>query len=98
MTVAQVEKVADGRLWSGQDALKHGLVDKFGGYFDAIATAKELANLPKVTCNAKHQGSWGMHELLVTKHVDTLADMLLVHSMRTFCNNKTSSHLLQVCV
>ena len=49
MTVAQVEKVADGRLWSGRDALKNGLVDKLGGYHDAIATAKELAKLPQVT-------------------------------------------------
>ncbi|KAL3151261.1 hypothetical protein ABBQ38_013100 [Trebouxia sp. C0009 RCD-2024] len=47
MTVAQVEKVAEGRLWSGRDALKHGLVDQMGGYFDAVATAKELAKLPK---------------------------------------------------
>lgn len=53
MTVAQVEKVAEGRLWSGRDALKHGLVDQMGGYFDAVATAKELAKLPKVTHTCK---------------------------------------------
>ena len=39
----QVREVAEGRIWSGQAALGHKLVDRVGGLVDAIARAKELA-------------------------------------------------------
>ena len=45
MTTAQVDKVAQGRIWSGQDALKHKLVDRLGGMLDAVADAKKLGKL-----------------------------------------------------
>ncbi|MDE6488573.1 MAG: signal peptide peptidase SppA, partial [Paramuribaculum sp.] len=35
-TVAQIKAVAEGRVWDGQTALKHGLVDKLGGLDMAI--------------------------------------------------------------
>lgn len=35
-TVDQIKAVAEGRVWDGQSALKHGLVDKLGGLNDAI--------------------------------------------------------------
>ena len=41
----QVDEVARGRVWSGQDAVGRGLVDELGGLTAAIAKAKELANL-----------------------------------------------------
>jgi protease-4 len=40
-----VEKVAGGRVWSGADALHHGLVDEIGGLSEAIAHAADLAEL-----------------------------------------------------
>ena len=36
MTVPQVNAIARGRVWTGRDALKIGLVDKLGGLTDAI--------------------------------------------------------------
>ncbi len=36
---------AQGRVWSGDDAEKIGLVDSYGGLFDAIQAAKHLANI-----------------------------------------------------
>ena len=45
--VAQVDAVAQGRVWSGADAKKLGLVDQLGGYRDAIALAAKLARLGK---------------------------------------------------
>lgn len=41
-----VEKVAQGRIWSGRAALSHRLVDKLGGLLDAVAEAKQLGKLP----------------------------------------------------
>lgn len=45
LTFAQVDSIGQGRVWSGQDALKIGLVDKIGGMDDAI---KEAASLAKI--------------------------------------------------
>ena len=46
MPLAEVEKVAKGRVWSGEDAKRIGLVDDLGGLDRAIAVAKELAHIP----------------------------------------------------
>ncbi|TEA08291.1 signal peptide peptidase SppA [Mycobacteroides salmoniphilum] len=45
LTVDAVKAVAQGRIWSGRDALEHGLVDELGGFRDAVAKAKELADI-----------------------------------------------------
>ncbi|ESU20103.1 sppA protein [Flavobacterium cauense R2A-7] len=45
MTVAQVNEVAQGRVWTGSDALKLGLVDKIGGMDMAIKHAATLAKV-----------------------------------------------------
>jgi protease-4 len=36
----QVEEVAQGRVWTGADALKNGLVDKLGGFEEALAALR----------------------------------------------------------
>ena len=41
-----VEAVARGRVWSGADARDVGLVDELGGLHDAVAVARERADLP----------------------------------------------------
>jgi protease-4 len=45
MTVEQVDAVAQGRVWTGTEALKNGLVDKLGGLDLAL---KEAATLAKI--------------------------------------------------
>jgi protease-4 len=44
-SVEQVDALAQGRVWSGADALGLGLVDALGGYQDAIELAGDLAKL-----------------------------------------------------
>ena len=44
-TVEQVDAVAQGRVWSGTDALRLGLVDRLGGLEDAVAAAARRAQL-----------------------------------------------------
>ena len=46
MTHEEVEKVAKGRVWSGEDAKARGLVDELGGYPVALRLAKEAAKIP----------------------------------------------------
>ncbi|WP_434997913.1 signal peptide peptidase SppA [Vibrio scophthalmi] len=41
----KMDSIAEGRVWTGQDALRLGLVDKMGDFDDAVALAAELAKL-----------------------------------------------------
>ncbi len=45
MSFAQVDAIAQGRVWTGADAIKIGLVDKIGGLDDAIQEAARLAKI-----------------------------------------------------
>ena len=47
MTVAQVDSIGQGRVWSGSQALKIGLVDRIGGLDDAIKEAASLSKTKK---------------------------------------------------
>lgn len=47
MTVEAVNEVAQGRVWTGSDALSLGLVDEIGSLDDAIAYAANLVELEK---------------------------------------------------
>ena len=43
----KVLEVAKGRIWSGQDAKKLGLIDEVGGYDTALRLAKRAAGIPE---------------------------------------------------
>jgi protease-4 len=45
MNVASVDSIGQGRVWSGNKALKIGLVDEIGGLDDAIKGAADLAGI-----------------------------------------------------
>ncbi len=45
MTLEEVDSIARGRVWAGQDALDLGLVDSLGNLDQAIASAANLAQL-----------------------------------------------------
>lgn len=49
MSVEAVDKIAKGRVWSGAQAKKLGLVDELGGLDTAIDVAKQLSNIPPST-------------------------------------------------
>lgn len=50
MTTAQLEALAQGRVWTGQQAKANGLVDELGGLDRAVAIAKERAKIdPKAS-------------------------------------------------
>jgi protease-4 len=42
----RVEKVAEGRVWTGRQAVEHGLVDELGGLEHAVLLARSQAGLP----------------------------------------------------
>ena len=45
MSVDQVREIAEGRVWTGQQAFDRGLVDELGGFETALATTKRLAEI-----------------------------------------------------
>lgn len=47
MTWEEVDAVAQGRVWMGDDAVEHGLVDEIGTLEDAIAEARRRAGIPE---------------------------------------------------
>lgn len=46
-----VDKIAQGHVWTGQDALSFGLVDKLGDFDDAVTLAAKLANIENYQLN-----------------------------------------------
>lgn len=63
MSVERVHELAEGRVWSGKEALQHGLVDEMGGLGDAVGYAGEQAGLT----------NWGIDEF---PRAADLAEML----------------------
>ncbi|UIR56638.1 signal peptide peptidase SppA [Sphingobacterium sp. SRCM116780] len=47
ITIAQVDTIGQGRVWTGKQALEIGLVDRIGGIEDAIKSAAKKAKLDK---------------------------------------------------
>lgn len=41
----EIEPLAEGRLWTGREALRQGLVDRLGGLDDALALARQKAGV-----------------------------------------------------
>jgi protease IV len=61
MTPEAVEAVAQGRVWTGEEAKEKGLVDALGGYEVALRLAKKAAKIPdsaavEVTVFPREQG------------------------------------------
>lgn len=54
MTVAEVDKIAQGRVWTGVDAKSLGLIDELGNLEDAVKKAGELAKLQDYEVKSIH--------------------------------------------
>ncbi len=52
MSLQEVDKIAQGRVWTGVDAQKNGLVDQLGNLQDAIDEAAKLAGLTQYSVKA----------------------------------------------
>jgi signal peptide peptidase sppA, 67K type len=77
MTDNQVEKIAQGHVFTGQDAQKIGLVDQLGGLDVAIAKAAQLAKLPNYRTSAYPEADDVLDQILKQVKPDTyLSDEL----------------------
>jgi protease-4 len=46
-TPQEIEAVAQGRVWTGEEALRVGLVDALGGFDAAVGLARERSRIPR---------------------------------------------------
>lgn len=65
MKVADVDKIAQGRVWSGVDAKRIGLVDKLGSFKDAIVAAAKRAGVVKDYRTIKLEPPQGLGAMLM---------------------------------
>ena len=74
MKPAQVDSIAQGRVWLASDAVKIKLVDKLGSLDDAVKKAAELAKLDEYhTAAYPGKGSW-MDQFMPNDNKDTYLD------------------------
>ena len=102
LPIDKMEGIAEGRVWTGEDALKFGLVDKIGDFDDAVALAAQLANLEKYNLYwveeplspAQEFIKNFLNQVSVAVHIDLLA--VLPESMRPTVSQVTNdAKLLQ---
>jgi protease-4 len=67
MNFAQVDSIAQGRVWTGNQALKIGLVDELGSLQDAIAYAAKKANVADYEVS-NYPAPLGFFETLTTSY------------------------------
>lgn len=64
---SEIEAVAQGRVWTGREALGHGLVDRLGGLDAALALAREKARLGREAGTVVYPGRKGLWEMLMER-------------------------------
>ncbi len=64
MTMDEVEEVAQGRVWTGEEALENGLVDELGGLDAALQYAAEQVNLDMYQIKEYPVFEYDLHKIL----------------------------------
>ncbi|MDR4508267.1 MAG: signal peptide peptidase SppA [Candidatus Brocadiaceae bacterium] len=62
MEIEAVKKIADGRIYTGKQALENGLIDQLGYLEDAIAAAKKLAGITEATV-VRYEKHYGLADI-----------------------------------
>lgn len=84
LNASEVDQIAQGRVWMGQDAYELGLVDELGGLQNAIAYGAELAGV----------ADYKIDEFPATKDpMEAISDLLKVKSFQR-AQKRKDSHLI----
>ena len=86
-----VKAIAEGRVWTGEQALKIGLVDKLGNLNDAIKCAAKLAELKEYTTSNYPAAEPWYANLLNNKStfrvpVRLVREIIMVHLRKSMLN------------
>ncbi|HEY0355680.1 MAG TPA: S49 family peptidase, partial [Flavisolibacter sp.] len=71
--VNYIDSIAQGRVWSGDDAIANGLVDRIGSLYDAVQSASRLAKLKDYGIREYPESRSWMDELLGRKKTEPSA-------------------------
>lgn len=71
--VTYIDSIAQGRVWSGQDALRIGLVDRMGNLQDAINSAARLAGIDRYGLKEYPESESWLNEILGRKKTEPAA-------------------------
>ena len=90
MKVDKVDSVAGGRVWTGTQAMRVGLVDRMGGLFDAIHAAQVLAKIdltkhPKLLLYPAQKSWWEFllqgNDTVVTERISSAIKKQVLHQI-----------------
>lgn len=76
MSQADVDSIGQGRVWTGEDALKLNLVDTIGGLKDAIAIAAKMAKLDNYKLRTLPERKEGIEAIMKDLAADTKTDIV----------------------
>lgn len=81
-TPEEIDKIGQGHIWIGTDALTNGLIDQLGDFDDAVIKAAELAKLKQ------YKLEWYMDELgildMIISHISTSVYTMIPSIMRAW--------------
>ncbi len=82
-TKEQIDAVGQGRVWTGQQAQKIGLVDELGGMREALAEARKLSHLPSDAPIEEYpeESSSLIEKVLKFAGVDITAQMISLNAL-----------------
>ena len=84
MTVDEVREIADGRILTGSQALKAGLVDEMGGLDDAIDLAASLAGIdgePNIVTKKEDKGLLSLLKGTISGNISTIFPHIKIQYM-----------------
>lgn len=108
-----IEKIAEGKIWTGQDALNNGLIDELGDFDDAIQKTVKLANLsqPKLKWYPNKKNFLNLilnqsniyniiHQLINMNYLMIGEDLLNIWKQNKFINNQITEQpkIYSICL
>jgi protease-4 len=86
MTPEAVDAIAQGRVWTGSDAIKNGLVDEIGGLDDAIKYAAKLGKTTKYSTQ-----NFPQFERKIDKYLAGLTGLPFAQSKEAFIKEEVGA-------
>lgn len=86
-TITDINKIAQGHIWTGADAVKNGLIDKIGDFDEAVKKAVELSGIVEYQLNW-YEKKFNWIDLIRTQTNKIIADTFLkLFSQNILCAN-----------
>ena len=96
MSQADVDSIGQGRVWSGTDALRLGLVDRIGGINDAIEMAARMAKISDYRISSLPEQKDTFQEILTSLKDETEAGIVERELGTSYSYYKNMQTLLKI--